>query len=235
MASRIALLSLVLLCTPPAAMGHPGLEQDRNASRAGSDTATRRQQAAFRHVSDAAAVASTMARDAGMKDLLARSLGVYIVPSYGRAALGIGGEGGSGVAIVRRADGSWGDPAFFNIGGISIGLQAGVEGGPLALLLMNPKAVNQFRKRNNFSLSADVGLTVVNYSHAAQGTGIGDVVVWSGNKGLFGNAVTVSIDDIRYNRDLTGAYYGRTITAPQAIDSTEAAPQADALRKALGQ
>lgn len=234
MPTRIIMLPLILLCALPAAMGHPALEQDRKTTQSGSDTATRRQQAAAKHVSDAAAVAATMTQEPGMKDLLARALGVYIIPTYGRAALGIGGEGGSGVVMLKRADGSWGNPAFFNLGGVSIGLQAGVEGGPVAVLLMNPKAVNEFRKRDNFSLSADVGLTVVNFSRRAEGSGVGDVVAWSGNKGLFGNAVTLAFNDFRYNRRLTEAYYGKTMTAQQAIDSTAATPQADALRKALG-
>jgi lipid-binding SYLF domain-containing protein len=136
--------------------------------------------------------------------------------------------------MARRADGTWGNPAFFDIGAISIGLQAGAEGGPLAFILLNQKAVDSFRNRNNFSLSADAGLTVVNFARMAQGSTVGDVVVWSGSKGLFGNAVTVGVNDVRYNQRLTEAYYGKPTTALQAIDSTEINAQADALRKVLG-
>ena len=199
-----------------------------------SDTATRRQQAAVRHVSDAVGVVHTMSTETGMPALLGRARGVFIVPTYGRAALGVGGAGGAGVLIVRRPDGSWGNPAFFDIGGLSIGLQAGAEGGPIALLLLNQKAVDHFRNRNNFSLSADAGLTVVNFARMAQGSTAGDVVVWSGSKGLFGNAATVGINDVRFNQRLTEAYYGKPTTALQAIDSTEVNAQADALRKVLG-
>lgn len=169
-----------------------------------------------------------------MPGLLHQALGVYIVPSYGRAALGVGAAGGSGVLLVKRADGSWGNPAFYNIGALSIGLQAGAEGGPIALLLMNPKAVDSVRKKNNFSLSADAGLTVVNFARVATGTVSGDVIAWSGNKGLFGNAATIAINDIHFNGKLTEAYYGKPTTALQALDSTQADPQADDLRKALG-
>jgi lipid-binding SYLF domain-containing protein len=200
----------------------------------GSDTATRRQQIAARRVSDAVGVVHAMTKETGMQDLLKRARGVYLVPTYARAALGVGGEGGSGVLMVRRADGSWGNPAFFNIGGISVGLQAGAEGGQLALLLMNQKAIDNFRKQNNFSLNADAGLTVVNFSRREQGEVSGDIVAWSGNKGLFGNAATLGINDVRYNKDLSEAYYGKPVTAMQAIDSTEPNPQSDALRKVLG-
>jgi lipid-binding SYLF domain-containing protein len=199
-----------------------------------SDSATRRQQTAVKHVSDAVGVVHTMSNEAGMPALLGRARGVFIVPTYGRAALGVGGAGGAGVLMVRRADGSWGNPVFFDIGGLSIGLQAGVEGGPIALVLLNQKAVDSFRNRNNFSLSADAGLTVVNFARMAQGSTAGDVVAWSGSKGLFGNAATVGINDVRYNQRLTEAYYGKPMTALQAIDSTETNAQADALRKVLG-
>jgi lipid-binding SYLF domain-containing protein len=197
------------------------------------DTATRRQQAAAKHLADATAVANTMSAAPGMRSLLAKARGVYIVPTYARAALGVGAEGGSGVLMVKQNKGSWGNPVFFNLGGISLGLQAGAEGGAIALILMNDKAVDGFRKRNNFSLSADAGLTVVNFARMAQGTTTGDVVAWSGSKGLFGNAATVAINDIRYNQGLTEAYYGKPMTALQAIDSAEPNPQADPLRRVL--
>jgi lipid-binding SYLF domain-containing protein len=224
---------LMLACALPAATAATAAS-GRAARAAASDTATRRQQTAAKHISDAVGVVHTMGNEAGMAALLDRARGVFIVPTYGRAALGVGGAGGAGVLMVRRTDGTWGNPAFFDIGGLSIGLQAGAEGGPIALLLLNQKAVDSFRNRNNFSLSADAGLTVVNFARMAQGSTAGDVVVWSGSKGLFGNAVTVGINDVHYNRRLTEAYYGKPTTALQVIDSTEVNTQADALRKVLG-
>ncbi|WP_400189713.1 lipid-binding SYLF domain-containing protein [Massilia orientalis] len=230
---------LMLAFAVPAATA-----QDSHASRSAAagqaahgtdnDAATRRQQAAVRHVSDAVGVVHTMSNETGMPALLGRARGVFIVPTYGRAALGVGGAGGAGVLMVRQADGAWGNPVFFDTGGLSIGLQAGVEGGPIALVLLNQKAVDSFRNRNNFSLSADAGLTVVNFARMAQGSTAGDVVAWSGSKGLFGNAATVGINDVRYNQRLTEAYYGKPMTALQAIDSKESNAQADALRKVLG-
>jgi len=218
-------LAVLLACTM--------LAPARAQESAGAGSTSQRQQAAYKRVSDAVGVVHKMANETGMANLLGQALGVYIVPSYGRAALGVGAAGGSGVLIIKRADGAWGNPAFFNTGGVSIGLQAGAEGGPIALLLMNPKAVDSFRKKNNFSVSADAGLTVVNYARVASGTVSGDVIAWSGNKGLFGNAATIAINDVRFNAHLTDAYYGKPTTAQQALDSPEVNPQADALRKAL--
>lgn len=218
---------LMFACALPAATAQGA------SGGADSGSASRRQQAAAKHVSDAVGVVQRMASEAGMSALIDRAQGVFIVPSYGRAALGVGGAGGAGVLMARRADGSWGNPAFFNLGGLSIGLQAGVEGGPLALVLMNAKAVDRFRGKNNFSLNADAGITVVNFARMAQGSTAGDVIAWSGAKGVFGNAVTVGINDVRFNERMTDAYYGKSTTARQAIDAAEIDAQADALRKVL--
>lgn len=227
--------ALALLAASPSAPAQESRAgQAASATAPADDTEAQRKEAAARRVADAAAVVRTMNATPRLAELLARARGVYIVPTYGRAALGIGAEGGSGVLVTRRPDGQWGNPVFYTIGGISLGLQAGAEGGPIALILMNQKAVDHFRKRNNFSLSADAGLTVINYARMAQGTTAGDVVAWSGGKGLFGNAATISIDGIRFNQRLTHAYYGKPVMAPEAIDNATPDPQSEALRTALG-
>lgn len=194
----------------------------------------RSEEAARRRLADAVRVARTMASIPAIAGPLGRAQGVYIVPAYGRAALGVGAAGGSGVLMVRRADGHWGNPAFFTMGAIGLGLQAGAEGGPVALLLMNRKAVDSFRRHDNFALGADAGLTVVNYSRIAAVSTAGDVLAWSGGKGLFGNAATLSVNDIRYNQDLMQAHYGKPVSARQALDGAVPDPRAAALRNALG-
>lgn len=193
------------------------------------------EEAAQRRLADAARVARTMSSITPLADLLGRARGVYIVPVYGRAAAGVGAAVGSGVLMVRRPAGHWGNPAFFTMGEIGLGLQAGIEGGPIALLLMNRKAVDSFRERDNVALNADVGLTVVNYSRITAATTAGDVFAWSGVKGLFGNAATLSISDIRYNNELMQAHYGKRVTLQQVVDGARSDPRADALRNALGE
>lgn len=195
----------------------------------------RSEEAALRRLADATRVARAMSSVPAIADLLGRARGVYIVPVYGRAAAGVGAAGGSGVLMIRRADGQWSNPAFFTMGGISVGLQAGTEGGPIALLLMNQKAVDSFRRRNNFALGADAGLTIVNYRRITAVSTAGDVIAWSGGKGLFGNAATLSINDIRYNQDLMRAHYGKPVTAQQVMLGAVHDPRADPLRNALGE
>jgi lipid-binding SYLF domain-containing protein len=195
---------------------------------------TRDEAAAMKHVDDAVAVVRKMESEPGIGKLLQQAKGVFIVPTYGRAALGVGGSGGAGVLLVKRDGGAWSDPAFYNIGGINVGLQAGAEAGPIALVLNNDKAVDSFMQKNNFSLSADAGLTVVDWAKTAQGTaGTGDVVAWAGTKGLFGNVASIGVNDIRFNQGQTNAYYGQTVAARDVIDGKVKNPQANTLKQAL--
>ncbi len=196
--------------------------------------ASKQEAAADKHVGDAVKVVERMLQEARMKELLAQAKGIFIVPTYGRAALGIGASGGAGVLLVKRADGTWSDPAFYNIGGISAGAQVGAEGGAIAMVLNNEKAVNKFMQKNAFSLNAAAGLTLVNWSKIAQGSlGDGDVVAWAGTKGLYGNLVAVGVGDIRYNQNLTNAYYHQTVSAADAVAGKYSNPQADTLKHTL--
>jgi lipid-binding SYLF domain-containing protein len=235
LALRAAIISAQALAfAVPAAAA---LAQQPPATQQGSSSAGSTGSAATsadKHVDDATAVVQRMAAEPGMDRLLAQAKGVYIIPNYGRAALGLGASGGAGVFLAKRADGTWSDPAFFNTGGISIGLQAGVEGGPVALILVNDKAVNGFKQKNNFNLSADAGLTVIDWSKLARGNvGSGDVVAWSGSKGLFGNVATIAINDVRFNAKATQAYYGKPTAVQDVLNGKVSNPHGDPLKQAL--
>lgn len=189
---------------------------------------------ASEHVRDAVAVVRKLDDVERMQGVLKSAKGIFIVPNYRRAAVGVGAAGGTGILLVRRASGGWSDPVFYNTGGLSVGLQAGVEGGSLVLVLNNDKAVNAFLKKNNFSVNAKAGLTVVRWNKMVQGTaGAGDVVAWSDTQGLFGDVATVQVNDIRFNQNVTNAYYNRTLSATDVIKGTTNNPQAAPLVDAL--
>jgi lipid-binding SYLF domain-containing protein len=73
-------------------------------------------------------------------DLLEKAEAVAVFPSVFKAGFIVGGRGGSGV-ISRRVAGGWSAPAFFNLGGGSIGLQIGASSTDFVLLFMNENAV----------------------------------------------------------------------------------------------
>ncbi|OGB26123.1 MAG: hypothetical protein A3I66_13675 [Burkholderiales bacterium RIFCSPLOWO2_02_FULL_57_36] len=184
-------------------------------------------------MSEATKVVRLMERDPNLKKALQQAQGIFIIPDYGRAALGIGGRGGEGVALMKQG-GKWSDPAFYNMGAISAGLQAGAEGGSIAMILTNQKAVDSFKQENNWSLNADAGLTVANWSAKAQAAaGKGDVIVWSNAKGLLGD-VALSVSDINFDEDETTAFYGKQVTLQDVFNGkVKAPPQVAALKQAL--
>ncbi len=210
-------------------------ERDRGSL---NDPGDRREERvdAMQRINNAIPILRRMQQDPPMPRLMSQARGILILPTYGRAALGIGATGGAGVLMTRGANDTWNGPAFYNIGGISVGLQAGAHSGNVAMLLMNDKAVRSFAQRNNFTLSADAGLTVVDYTKLAQGTvGTGDIVIWTDTRGLFANVATIAVSDIRYNPEETNAFYGRTgLTADQIIGGMVKAPAgADPLKQAV--
>lgn len=187
------------------------------------DLASKAMESATKRVDAAIPVVHQLQTDARMQPLLQQAKGMLIIPSYGRAALGVGAQGGGGLQLVRRPDGSWSGPAVYNLGGLTLGLQAGAEGGPLVMVLNNDKAINAVMKKNNFSLNAAAGLTVINWSKMAQGTvGIGDVVA-------------VGLSDIRCNQHLTNAFYGRSLSPKDFAAGTMEDPHALPLQQALSE
>jgi lipid-binding SYLF domain-containing protein len=74
-------------------------------------------------------------------DLLDKAEAVAVFPGVIKAGFIVGGRGGRGV-ISRRVGGGWSAPAFFDLGGGSIGLQIGASSTDFILLFMNENAVD---------------------------------------------------------------------------------------------
>ena len=74
------------------------------------------------------------------RDLLDRAEAIAVFPQVLKGGFIVGGRGGSGV-ISRRVANGWSAPAFFDLGGGSVGLQIGVASTDYILLFMNERAV----------------------------------------------------------------------------------------------
>jgi SH3 domain-containing YSC84-like protein 1 len=124
-----ALGLLLLLCLAGAAAA-----QSKNAKKI--NKATKRSQEAARVFTEIMAAPDK----AIPKDLLDRAEAVAVFPGMLKAGFVVGGRGGSGV-ISRRVRGGWSAPAFFDLGGGSIGLQIGASSTDFVLLFMNEEAL----------------------------------------------------------------------------------------------
>lgn len=185
----------------------------------------------------------TVQRFKGMPDLklfagyMAGAKGVVILPTVIKGGLIVGGEGGNGVLLARRDDGSWSPPAFYILGAASIGLQAGLQDTEIVLILRSDKAVEAIMK-NQGKLGADAGVTIGMMGAGAEvstTSNIGfDVLAFANSKiGLFGGAALEGAVLAR-RTDLNEAYYRPGATPREILYSGQYDnPQAGALRAVL--
>lgn len=225
----LACATASLIAAGALVLALPAHAQSETKDQAGALTGGDIQQ----QLSRAATVIQQLKADPQMAALLKKAQGVFVVPAHVHAGVGLAARGGEGVMLARQG-GKWSSPLFYNVGGVSIGLQAGIEAGPVVMLLMNEKAVNEFRKENNIALNADAGLTLVNYNAKAMaGAGQGDVVVWTNTKGAFATAA-VGIVDIHFDDADNRAYYRKPVKAEEVLSGKVKDAQASALARALG-
>jgi lipid-binding SYLF domain-containing protein len=145
---------------------------------------------AERHATAAARVFDQImaVREKGIpKELLDRAEAIAVFPGVVKAAFIIGGSGGQGV-ISRRVRGGWSAPAFFNLGGGSIGLQIGAQKTDYVLLIMNEEGLkglmeDKFEMGGEVSVAAGpVGRTASATTNATLDAGI---LSYSRSRGAF--------------------------------------------------
>ncbi len=221
--TKLAACTAVLCCTLLAPAFAQSQSNDSSAKAA-----------AQRIVDQSVDAIQALKSNGDFQSLAKKAKGIFLVPTLAKGAVVVGGSGGTGVLLVRDRNGGWSDPAFLTIGSISIGAQAGGKAGPVAILLMTDKAVADFTQNNNFSINGNAGLTVVNWSPTAQGSvGKGDVVIWSGQSGLFAG-LNISGSDVVADTAADHAFYGSEQADTQSITSDQVKNDAaDKLKSAL--
>ena len=184
-------------------------------------------------VRTAAGIVKQLLRESEMLQLMGRSKGIFVIPDYATAALIAGAAGGKGVLLSRQGR-VWSGPAFYDVGGLSVGAQAGVAAGSIAMLLLSQDAVDRFKEKASFSLTAEDGLTLVDWALWAQGETRrgGDIVVWADMKGLVGEAA-LGLSGVSWDEEENRAYYGQTVTAGAIMGGRFEDPYASELKQLL--
>src|SRR5256885_3875125 len=154
------------------------------------------------------------------QSLLDKAEAIAVFPGVIKAGFIIGGRGGRGV-ISRRGRGGWSPPAFFNLGGGSVGLQIGASKTDFVLLFLNQDALggllqDKFEIGGEGSAAAGpVGRSASASTDAQLKAGI---LSYSRSKGLFAGleikGVVISADN-----DDNIAVYGKK--APEILSPTQ--------------
>ncbi len=177
--------------------------------------------------------------DPEMKELQANvraAKGVLIFPQVVKGSFILGAEGGSGVLLVRGADGSWSHPAFYTLAAGSIGFQAGGQVSEIVVTVMNEDTVDAVLN-SQFKFGADAGVTVAHVGggiEASSSTNFGfDLYAYSKSKGLFGGGAFEGGAIVK-RETWNDEYYGGQPTPHDiVIHRTVANPKANQLRAAL--
>lgn len=167
---------------------------------------------------------------------IANAKAVLIVPNLLKGAFIVGGEGGRGVLLARRDDGTWSAPVFVTLGAASVGFQIGGQASKVLFTVMNDKALDALLT-DKVKLGVDVGIAVAHIGAGVEASTTtarnDDIRQFAVSQGLFGGgALEGAVVEPRASWN--EAYYGRSLGVKSIVgDKTLAAPGADALRAAL--
>jgi SH3 domain-containing YSC84-like protein 1 len=171
-----------------------------------------------------------------LRGLVQRATGVLIYPLVFRGAFIFGASGGSGALLVQdKTSRKWGGPAFYTIGEISFGLQAGADASEVVLVALTDRGVAALLSTSG-KLGANASIAVGPIGAGVTGATANisaDIVSYSRNKGLYaGLSLEGAIVAVR--EALNTAYYGKPVTPTQILIQREVSnPQAAGLIEAV--
>ncbi|MGA2085193.1 MAG: lipid-binding SYLF domain-containing protein [Terracidiphilus sp.] len=144
------------------------------------------------------------------EEVLEHAKCIAIIPHMIKGGFVFGAENGKGVATCRTVAG-WSAPAFFDITGGSWGLQIGVEGVDLVMIIQNDRGMAHLIN-SNFQLGGDASAAAGPVGrHASADTDWKletEVLTYSRARGAFAG-LTLTGASIRRDNDATEAIYGR--------------------------
>ena len=171
------------------------------------------------------------------EEVLSSAKCILVVPNLIKGGFILGAKHGRGVATCRTSDG-WSAPAFVTVSGGSAGLQIGVEGVDLVMLVMNDQGF-QHLLSSKFELTGEAsGAAGPVGRHASAGTDWKmntEVLTYSRSKGAFAG-LTLEGAVVEQDNDSTRAIYGKNMKFRNILSGKTATPKsADAFMKAISE
>jgi len=165
------------------------------------------------------------APDNGVPDeIINNSKCIAVIPSMLKAAFGVGGAYGKGVASCRT-DKGWSAPAFFSLRGGSFGFQIGGEAA--VMLIMNEEGMNNLLQ-SKFKLGADASVAAGPVGrHADASTDWkmrAQVLTYSRARGVFAG-ISLNGAVLTEHKDDTRDFYGRMVPFRTILRGNIASPK----------
>jgi len=159
------------------------------------------------------------------EEVLEHAKCIAVVPHLLKGGFVFGAENGRGVATCRTENG-WSAPSFFTITGGSWGLQIGLEGIDLVLIIQNDRGMQRLIG-SKFELGADASAAAGPVGrHASADTDWKldtEILTYSRARGAFAG-LTLTGAAIRRDDDSTEAMYGRDIPTRRILRGEVAVP-----------
>ncbi len=161
-------------------------------------------------------------------EVLRQAKGLVIVNEF-QAGFIIGGKGGYGVAMVKRADGSWSVPTFLDAGEASLGLQLGAKS-VNTIYVINDEVGIRLLYRARFNFGADAAAVAgPRAADVQEATQIikASVYVYQKNNGLFAGA-KVKTGWLSADNSSNRLYYQTLRTMPELLFADWVTPPEEA-------
>jgi len=171
------------------------------------------------------------------EEVLSNAKCILVVPNLIKGGFIFRGKHGRGVATCRTTEG-WSAPAFVSVSGGSWGLQIGVEGVDLVILVMNDQGF-QHLLSSKFELTGEGSVAAGPVGrHASAGTDWKmntEMLTYSRSKGVFAG-LTLEGAVVEQDNDSTRAIYGKHMMFRNILSGKATTPRsADAFLKAVSE
>jgi lipid-binding SYLF domain-containing protein len=162
--------------------------------------------------------------------LINHAKGVAIF-SLTKGGLGIGGQGGEGMVVLRLGDlnsHSWTAPSAINLGGASVGAQIGFTEVHYIVILNTEDAVRHFTSSEKMTLNAaatgTLGAESVTEKVTTAELERREIVVYKDSSGIFGGA-TLGGTSIERKDKINREAYGESVHAKNILNGAVPAPE----------
>jgi lipid-binding SYLF domain-containing protein len=166
--------------------------------------------------------------------LVKKAKAVLVYPLIVEGGFIIGGSGGTGVLLVRdEKTGNFSAPAFYSMGGVSVGFLAGGQAAETMVVVNTQKGLDSLLS-TKIKLGGDASVAVGPKGGGTAASFTEDFIAYSKSKGAYANmSLNGQVIDVR--ESLNAAYYGKPVSPvdiliKKSVSNPGAAPLQAALK-----